>query len=63
MSLDSGMYIITTVADNRHVGRFPIEDRSLRPKEVFALPQNIDVPRVGFFERNLFLAKPELITL
>jgi len=45
MSLSSGIYIITSNADGANVGRHPIEDRSLHPKPVLALPKEIDPPK------------------
>ena len=46
MSLESGLYVVKSVAGDRFVGRFPVEDRSLRPKQVFALPEGVEIPRV-----------------
>ncbi len=48
MPLDTGIYIISTMADNRPVGRHLVEDRSLLPKAVRALPNGIQAPRVTF---------------
>ena len=49
MSLSSGLYVITSVADNRSIGRFLVEDLSLLPKQLFALPEGIEPPRVRSF--------------
>ena len=49
MSLSNGIYIVTSVAGDRHIGRFPVEDRSLLPKQLFALPEGIEPPRVRSF--------------
>lgn len=46
MPLDTGIYIISTMADNRPVGRHLVEDRSLLPKAVRALPNGIQAPRI-----------------
>lgn len=46
MSLESGIYHIVSKAEDRYIGRHPVEDRSARPKQVFALPQCIDAPKV-----------------
>lgn len=46
MALDNGIYIIACKANNSYVGRFPVEDLSLMPKQVFALPQGMQTPHV-----------------
>lgn len=48
MSLANGIYIIQTKPqdEKRHVGRFPIEDLSLLPKQLFALPLGVEAPKV-----------------
>ncbi|KAK7687736.1 hypothetical protein QCA50_008954 [Cerrena zonata] len=51
MSLENGVYIISTKEQGRHVGRFPVEDLSLRPKQLFALPQGIEAPKF-IIEKN-----------
>ena len=51
MSLATGIYVVTSVAGNRFIGRYPIEDRSLLPKQVFALPESVDAPRVRLIHR------------
>ncbi|KDQ08447.1 hypothetical protein BOTBODRAFT_179805 [Botryobasidium botryosum FD-172 SS1] len=40
MSLGNGTYLIQSKANGAPIGRHPVEDKSLIPKEVFALPQN-----------------------
>ena len=39
MSLSSGLYVVTSLAGNRFISRSPVEDKSLKPKQVFALPE------------------------
>ena len=47
MSLESGLYVITSKLTSTSVGRYPIEDLSLGPKPVVALPDiNIAAPLV-----------------
>ncbi|KAJ3488883.1 hypothetical protein NLI96_g2532 [Meripilus lineatus] len=46
MSLQSGTYIIRSVLDKKAIGRHPIEDRSLLPKPVRALPSDVSAPKL-----------------
>ncbi|KAG8882895.1 hypothetical protein FRB98_003391 [Tulasnella sp. 332] len=46
MSFSTGTYIITSNANNCAVGRYPVEDRSPTPKEVFAVAPPAQPPRV-----------------
>ena len=48
MPLAKGIYIIRSVVDGRGVGRHPIEDRSLLPKAIRALPDGIAPPQVPY---------------
>ncbi|KAK6510488.1 hypothetical protein TWF506_009595 [Arthrobotrys conoides] len=41
MSLETGIYTIQSKSTQYHVGRFYIEDLSLRPKRVMSLSQNV----------------------
>ena len=48
MSLDNGHYIITSPSfGGRPVGRSPIEDLSLLPKQVYVLPDGVAAPKVS----------------
>ena len=48
MSLDNGHYIITSPSfGGRPVGRSPIEDLSLLPKQVYVLPDGVTAPKVS----------------
>ena len=57
MSLSSGLYAVTSVADNRSIGRFIVEDLSLLPKQLFALPEGAAAPHVRLFT-TVFVKKP-----
>jgi len=47
MSLNNGIYIIQSkVSNGAHIGRFMIEDLSLLPKRIHALPQGIQAPHL-----------------
>ncbi|KAJ3488881.1 hypothetical protein NLI96_g2530 [Meripilus lineatus] len=46
MSLPSGIYTIRSVYDQKAIGRHPIEDRSLLPKPIRALPNSITPPKI-----------------
>lgn len=48
MPLETGLYIIRSKIDDREVGRYPIEDRSLGPKPLFALREPIHRPTVSY---------------
>ncbi|KAK7692459.1 hypothetical protein QCA50_004084 [Cerrena zonata] len=43
-TLENGVYAITNNAGNRHVGRFPIEELTLLPKPLMALPRGVEGP-------------------
>lgn len=45
-TLENGLYAITNNAENRHIGRFPIEELTLLPKPLLALPQGVEGPNV-----------------
>ena len=51
MPLEDGIYTITS--SERPVGRYHIEDRSLLPKRVFLLPQDVQAPHVCDYSRPL----------
>ena len=49
MSLQSGLYTITSVSHgDRLIGRSPIETLDLAPKHLFVLYEGASTPKVGF---------------
>ncbi|CAL1715321.1 unnamed protein product [Somion occarium] len=51
MSLESGLYIISSQVENRYVGQNLAEGPPLVPKDIFALPEGVRAPR-WIVERN-----------
>ena len=45
-TLENGVYTITNNARDRQIGRFPIEELTLLPKPLMALPQGVEGPNV-----------------
>ncbi|KAG9010626.1 hypothetical protein FRB93_003894 [Tulasnella sp. JGI-2019a] len=44
MSIETGMYLISSKVNNHSIGRYPVEDRTMLPKRVMVLPQGIQAP-------------------
>lgn len=47
MTLETGSYIIRSKFNDHEVGRYPIEDRSLLPKPLFVLQDQLLEPKVS----------------
>lgn len=54
-TLENGVYAITNNAGNRHVGRFPIEELTLLPKPLMALPRGVEGPNVRANDRVILV--------
>ena len=57
-TLENGVYTITNNARDRQIGRFPIEELTLLPKPLMALPQGVEGPNVRIEGVLSFLLTP-----